>query len=160
MKIRKFRPEDAEEVSKIMIAAFKSFLGDKFDKGDLKSFSPKVLKKISNTRSYDGEVVSYVAEEKGKILGYIRGSAHINGLGSLEVIGVDSNYFHKGVGTKLMKKLEEFWRRKKQRKISTCVSAHNKRALIYYIKNGFIPEGYRKDHFKVGVDEIILGRFL
>ncbi|MCK4244015.1 MAG: GNAT family N-acetyltransferase [Candidatus Omnitrophica bacterium] len=160
MKIRKFKSKDGKEVSKIMIAAFKSFLGDKFDRLDLKSFSPQVLKKISNTESYDGEVVSYVAEEKGKILGYIRGSAHMNGLGSSEVVGVDTSSFHKGVGTKLMKKLEKFWKSKKQRKISTCVSAHNKRALIYYLKNGFIPEGYRKDHFKVGVDEIILGRFL
>ncbi len=160
MKIRKFKPKDSKGVSKIMIAAFKSFLKDKFDKGNLKSFSPVILKRISNTKSYDGEVVSYVAEEKGKILGYIRGSAHMNGLGSLEVVGVDTSSFHKGVGAKLMKALEKFWKSKKQRKISTCVSAHNKRALIYYLKNGFIPEGYRKDHFKVGVDEIILGRFL
>ncbi|MBI4025006.1 MAG: hypothetical protein HY360_08490 [Verrucomicrobia bacterium] len=29
-----------------------------------------------------------------------------------------------------------------------------------YISNGFVPVGYRKDHFKVGVDEIILDRFL
>jgi len=160
MKIRKFKGQDAKEVSRIMITAFKSFLGDKFDKLDLKSFSPPILKRVSSTRSYDGEVISYVAEEKGKILGYIRGSAHINGLGSLEVVGIDPNTLHKGIGTKLMGELEKFWRRKKQRKISTCVSAHNKRALIYYLKNGFIPEGYRKDHFIVGVDEIILGRFL
>ena len=39
------------------------------------------------------------------------------------------------------------------------LTAHNKRALMYYSKNGFIPEGYQRDHFKVGVDEIILGKF-
>ena len=131
MKIRKFKPKDGKEVSKLMIEAFKYFLGDKMDKWDLKSFSPEILKKLSNTKNYDGEVVSYVAEEKGKILGYIRGSAHINGLGSLEVVGIDPDTFHKGIGTKLMKELERFWKRKKQRKVSTCVSAHNKRALIY-----------------------------
>ena len=160
MNIRKFKPEDSKKVSKIMIEAFKSFLGDKFDKLNSKSFSPEILRKVSNSKSYDGEVVSYVAEEKGEILGYIRGTAHINGLGGLEVVGVDTVSFHKGVGARLMKELEKFWIRKKQRKVSTCVSAHNKRALIYYIKNGFVPEGYRRDHFKVGVDEVILGRFL
>lgn len=34
------------------------------------------------------------------------------------------------------------------------------KTLIYYIESGFIPVGYRKDHFKAGVDEIILDRFL
>ena len=160
MKIRKFRPDDSKEVSKIMIEAFRDFLKDKLDKWDFKSFSPQILRKISNTKSYDGEVISYVAEEKGEIVGYIQGSAHMNGLGSLGVVGIDPNAFCKGIGTKLMKELEKFWKRKKQRKIFTSVSAHNKRALIYYIKNGFIPEGYAKDHFKKGVDEIILGRFL
>jgi hypothetical protein len=31
---------------------------------------------------------------------------------------------------------------------------------MYYLKHDFIPEGYRKDHFIEGVDEIVLGRFL
>ena len=120
MKIRKFKSADSKTVSKIMIVAFKSFLGDKFDKWDLKSFSSEILKKVSNAKGYDGEVISYVAEEKGKILGYIRGSAHVNGLGSLEVVGIDPNYFYKSIGTKLMKELERFWKRKKQRKVYTA----------------------------------------
>jgi len=160
MLIRKFKPEDAEAVSKVMIKAFKTFLKDKMSKWELKSFSPEVLKEVSNVKREDSETVSYVAEDKGKIIGYISGSATGRGLGSLGVVGVEPSCLHKGVGTKLMKELEKFWRQKKMRKISTSVSAHNTRALIYYIKNGFIPVGYRKDHFIVGVDEIILDRFI
>ena len=37
---------------------------------------------------------------------------------------------------------------------------HNKKAVMYYLKHDFVPEGYCKDHFREGVDEIILGRFL
>ena len=94
------------------------------------------------------------------ILGYICGTAGDSGLGSLEVVGVDPESFHKGVGKTLMSRLEQFWRENKQRKVRTCVSAQNTRALIYYISNGFIPAGYRKDHFRPGVDEIDLDRFL
>jgi len=65
-----------------------------------------------------------------------------------------------GAGKLLMCRAEKFWKARGMRKISTCVSAHNRRALLYYIKNGFVPEGYRRDHFKKGIDEIILGRFL
>jgi ribosomal protein S18 acetylase RimI-like enzyme len=160
MKIRKFKSEDAQVVSKIMNEAFKACLGDKMDAFDRISFSPEILRKISHGNSFDGKKASFVAEEKGKVIGYIRGSVKLCGLGSLEVVGISPSAFSKGVGTALMKGLEKFWRQNKMRKISTCVSAHNTRALIYYVKNGFVPEGYQKDHFKKGVDEIILGRFL
>ncbi len=105
-------------------------------------------------------MVSYVAVEDGRVIGYIRGSVKKCGLGSLEVVGVSPNAFSKGVGTALMKELEKFWRRHKMRKVYTCVSAHNTKALIYYIRNGFVPEGYQRNHFRDGVDEIMLGRFL
>jgi len=160
MKIRKFKKEDAREVSKVMISAFKTFLGKKFDDIDEKVHSPSVYKKISLKKDSFSETISYVAEENGKIIGYIRGSAHIGGFGSLEVIGVSPEYFGKNVGKKLFEKLEEFCKKKNLRKVTTCVSAHNKRAIIFYLKNGFVPVGYRKDHFRVGIDEILLDKFL
>ena len=160
VKLRKFNLQDAEAVSKIMIRAFRSFLKEKMDKTILKSLSPENLKKNSSNKMDDSETVSYIAEENGKIIGYIRGSANIRGLGALHTVGINTDCFHKGVGTMLMKELEKFWWERKVRKVSTCVSAHNTSALMYYFKNGFIPVGYQKDHFIVGVDEIILDRFL
>ena len=160
MRIRKFRPEDSKQASRVMVKAFMTFLGDFASEKELKYLTPSALKKMSRARGYGSQTLSYVAEEKGKIIGYTRVTASRTGLGSLEVIGVDPDYFRKGAGTKLMEASEKFWKRKNLRKISTCVSAHNRRALIYYIKHGFIPEGYRRDHFRVGVDEIILGKFL
>jgi len=160
MRIRKFRPEDSKQASKVMVKAFMTFLGEFTSEKELKYLTPSALKKMSRARGYGSQTLSYVAEEGGKIIGYVRVTAGETGLGSLEVIGVDPDYFGKGAGAKLMEASEKFWKRKKLRKISTCVSAHNTRALIYYIKHGFIPEGYRRDHFRKGVDEIILGKFL
>ena len=164
MRIRKFKPEDAEAVSEVIIEAFRSFLKDKMNcknkrnKWSIKSFYPDNLKKVSNRKSDDSETVSYVVEKRGQIIGYIRGSANKRGAGTLGVVGVRPDYFHKGIGAMLMKRLEKLWQKKKVRKVSTSVSAQNVRALIYYLKNGFIPVGYRKGYFIAGVDEIILER--
>lgn len=160
MKIRKFRPADSKNVSRIMIQAFRSFLGDKMDRAMEKSFSPEVFRRISHTMDHDRQVISYVADDNGKVMGYIRGSASLCGLGTLEVVGINLDCLHHGVGTFLMKALERFWAQKKMRKVSTCVSAHNTRAMVYYIKNGFIPEGCLRNHFIRGVDEIMLGKKL
>lgn len=157
---RTFREADAQQVSKIMILAWKSFLGDKYTRDDEEFWLPDRLEEGSLVRSRLSETVSFVAEEERNVRGYVRVTSHRNGLGTLEVIGVDPGSFAKGVGALLMKEAESYWRRTGMRKISTCVSAHNKRALLFYIKHGFVPEGYRKDHFREGVDEIILGRFL
>ena len=160
MRIRKFQEADAREVSQIMQAAFRSFLAERFTKAHENRFAPSVLAGSSLGKSRFSETISFVAVAGRHIVGYIRVTSDVNGLGRLEVIGVDCEHFGKGVGNLLMKAAERFWIRKKQRKISTCVSAGNERALIYYIKHGFVPEGYCRDHFVPGVDEIILGRFL
>lgn len=159
MKTRVFRPQDSTRVSAVMIAAFRTFLKKKFDRADREHLAPSYWRDTALFRNKFSETVSYVVEENGKVIGYIKAIAHRNGLGSLDVVGVDPSYFGKGVGHLLYRAAESFWIRKKVRKVATCVSAHNKRALLYYIKNGFIPEGYQRDHFKVGVDEIILGKF-
>ena len=160
MQVRRFTPEDAEEVSTIMKEAFQSFLGDGWTQKDDKYFAPEIYRRSADKKDLLSETVSYVAVEADEIIGYIKGTASENGLGTLEVVGVKPSHFGKGVGKALMKALEEFWASRGLRKVSTCVSAHNRKALIYYIKNGFIPEGYCRDHFREGIDEIILGRFL
>ena len=160
MEVRKFGTEDAEQVSEIMKEAFRSFLGDLWTDRDEERFGAEAIAEASIQQGRFSEAVSYVAVEGGKVLGYIRGSASDTGLGTLEVVGVRPSHFGQGVGKALMKVLEEFWTSRGTRKASTCVSAHNRRALLYYIKNGFVPEGYQRDHFREGVDEIILGRFL
>lgn len=157
IKVRKFKAEDAEQVAEIMFRAFESFLGDRIKK---EKFTAERYRTSSNLKTPDSETLSFVACDGTRVVGYLKVVAQSNGLGSLEVIGIDPGYFSQGIGSMLFAEADKFWQRKKMRKISTCVSAHNKKAIIYYIKNGFIPEGYRRDHFFEGVDEIILGRFM
>ena len=160
LKVRKFREQDAMQVSRVMITAFKTFLKEKFTKDDEERFSPSFWRRTGQAKDKFSQTVSFVVVDGKKVVGYMKAVANRNGLGSLDVVGVNPEYFGKGVGKLLIQNGEKFWKSKNMRKISTCVSAHNKRALLYYIKNGFVPEGYRRDHFEKGVDEIILGKFI
>ena len=161
--IRRFEAKDAPRCAEINLAAFKSFLADKIgaDHEFFKThFTPELLLKHAAGKDDLSEQATFVAEEDGKIVGLVTVSATSLGLGSFESVAVAPDCFSKGVGTLLMRAAETFWAERRQRKISTCVSAHNKKALMYYLKNDFIPDGYRKDHFFPGVDEILLSRFL
>jgi len=160
--VRLFKNDDAMKVSEILASAFKSFLGDKYDEILDRHFSPDVLMEEAEVKDKFNfsESKIFVAEGDGKVIGVVKVTAGANGLGAFDYVGVDPECHEHGVGSLLMRKAEEFWKEHNQRKIVTCVAAHNKKALLYYIKNNFVPEGYCKDHFYKGVDEIFLGRFL
>lgn len=157
LTVRQFRPEDAEQASRVMVEAFTSFLPAKGRAKILAHFAPDIL---AGTSSSGATAACYVAVADAKVLGYVRGSVTPHGVGSLGVIGVSPNSFHTGVGSRLMRKMEAFWRKHGMRKVSTCVSAHNSRALCFYLHHGFRPVGYQRDHFLPGMDEVILDRFL
>ena len=160
VRVRQFRPDDAEETAAVMEAAFRSFLKGKACEHIFESFTPERYRSSSTYRTKNPASVSYVAEVNGKIVGYVSGTISPCGFGTLSVIGVSPSCFHRGIGSRLMKKMVAFWRKNKMRKASTCVSAHNARAIAFYLKHGFVPVGYRRDHFIEGVDEILLDRFL
>ena len=158
--VRPFEAKDATRASAVLLAAFRSFLRDRFDEGLAAHFRPDVLLKEAQVEDQFMVSRMFVAEQDGAILGVVKVTARTNGLGMFDYVGVDPDAHGHGVGALLMARAEEFWAEHRQRKIDTCVSAHNKKALLYYLKHDFIPEGYRRDHFRQGVDEIILGRFL
>ena len=160
ISVRRFRPDDAAAASVVMQEAFRSFLRGKASERILTNLSPENLRSACTYRQRDATTVSFVAEDSGEVVGYVSGSVNACGFGTLSVIGVSPSHFHLGVGTELMKSMVTFWRKRKMRKVSTCVSAHNSRALVFYLKHGFVPVGYRRDHFIEGVDEVLLDRFL
>lgn len=156
--VRPFRSGDGAGASTVMTAAFKTFIPAAHWKTILAGFAPERLEAASLSGG-EGSV-TYVATRGNEIVGYVSGSANVYGFGSLSVIGVDPRHLHRGIGTLLMRRMVTFWRRRGMRKVSTCVSAHNGRAFQFYLSHGFRPVGYQRDHFMVGVDEVILDRFL
>jgi len=161
LTVRRFCKTDSEQASAVLCKAFKSFMGNRFDTIMTAYYSAEnLLKQVSSLKDNFGESAIFVAEENEKVVGVVKASATSGGLGSFDYVGVDPDSSARGIGSLLMSAAETFWIEKKQRKIITCVSAHNKKAIIYYLKHDFIPEGYCRDHFREGVDEIMLCRFL
>ena len=158
--VRQLKHLDAQQASEILIAAFKSFLKERFNENDSACFRAEKLKKEAFVKDQFMVSQLFVAEEDGRILGVVKVTAATNGLGCLDYVGVDPACHALGIGALLMARAERFWQEHQQRKIHTCVAAHNKKAIMYYVKHDFVPEGYCRDHFRPGVDEIILGRFL
>lgn len=158
--VRPFEASDAPRASEILVAAFRGFLGARFDDNLAEHFAPAVLAQSAHVTGRFSESRIFVAEEAGRVVGVVSVTAGTNGLGTFNFVGVDPACQSLGIGSLLMGRAVEFWKEHRQRKIDTCVSAHNKKALMYYLKHDFVPEGYRRDHFLPGVDEIVLGRFL
>ncbi len=155
--IRKFENTDAERVADIMYASFNAVFG-KSEKMVRRPAS--YWQEISHGNTAGNITISYVAESNGVVAGYLRVSINTsNGLGVLEVIGVDPNTFSRGIGQTLFAEAERFWKEHSIRKAYTCTSHTNLNAQKFYKKLGFEEEGRLKAHFHPDRDEIQLGKF-
>ncbi len=151
--VRKFTDADAARVAVIMHESFRAVFGELA--GDIET--PEYWQRLSESP----DKAAWVAVIGGEVAGYLLVTADgKHGLGTLDVIGVDPGIFSKGVGSLLYAEADKFWRERKMRKIWTCVSAINPRAIAFYKKQGFGEEGVQRSHFFDGVDEILLAKFL
>lgn len=157
LTVRKFENRDAARVAVIMFESFRAVFGDTLGS---KPQPESYWQEISHSTIGGVIMTSFVAEQDGVVIGYLRVSVNPkNGLGVLEVIGVDPNVFSKGTGTALFAAAEEFWKQNNIRKVYTCTSHINVNAQAFYKKMGFIEEGLLRDHFRKGLNEIQLGKF-
>ncbi len=163
IKIRKFKDEDAEAVADLIYDSYRSFLserlGDRFEEL-CPRLSADHYRQTALHRTEDVERISFVAEEDGKLVGFLQAEARAFGLGSLNLVATAPGSAGKGIGSRLFEEAYQFWTERRLRKIITSVAACNKTALAYYLRHDFVPEGYRKAHFFPGVDDIELARFL
>ncbi len=157
--VRHFAADDAASVAMVMRAAFATFIPKPHQPTVFAGFEPARLQAANPPDGAD-HIAGYVAVIDGAVVGYIHGTANPFGFGTLSVIGIDPQHLHQGIGSQMMRKMLSFWRRRGMRKVSTCVSAHNSRAFLFYARHGFRPVGYQRDHFMVGVDEVLLDKFL
>lgn len=156
--IRKFEDRDAEKVSEIMYESFKTVFHELWD--EKRKLGGEYWKKNAHSSTPDSMATMFVAEQDGTVIGCLHISANITcGLGVLESIGVDPNIFAKGVGRAMVAEAEKLWKELRMRKIYTCTSHINQRALAFYKSLGFEEEGILKNHFFEGINEIQLAKF-
>ncbi|MEM3700528.1 MAG: GNAT family N-acetyltransferase [Candidatus Bathyarchaeia archaeon] len=103
----------------------------------------------------------FVAEQEGKILGYSRMHFYRwNNSAYIITILVDAKYRRKGIGTSLLKFMENFAREKRARILLFDTSTDNTPALQLYFKNGFRICGYNDKIYENGKIALYLAKEL
>jgi ribosomal protein S18 acetylase RimI-like enzyme len=96
-------------------------------------------------QSTDRVPTSLVAEEDdGTVVGFVMGELFIGEYGisheaTLDTIGVDPDYQHKGIGEQLIKEFMDHLRALGVRKINTLVDSNDSRLTHFFSANQFCP---------------------
>jgi len=103
----------------------------------------------------------FVAEDEGRIVGYSR--MHIyrwNNSALITTVLVDVEHRRRGIGTRLLRNMEDFARENKARVLMTDVPPDNVPALQLDFKNGFKICGYNDKIYQDGRTAIYLAKEL
>lgn len=97
-------------------------------------------------KSNDYLPTSFVAEEdNGSVVGFLMGELYMGEFGifqevaSLDTIGVDPAYQHKGIGKKLMNEFIDHLRQIGVNKINTLVNWNDSKLIQFFSANQFSP---------------------
>lgn len=82
--------------------------------------------------------IFFVAEEKGKIAGFIMGEIMTGKIALLWLIGVDKNYQDQGVGKKLVESFEEEIKKHGAKAIVLYGFKGNRKTITFWEKNRYI----------------------
>jgi len=97
-------------------------------------------------KSADYLPVSLVAEEKdGTVVGFVMGEVYMGQYGifqevaTLDTIGVDPSYRHRGIGEQLINEFVDHLRKVGVQKINTLVDWNNSKLINFFSANQFSP---------------------
>lgn len=135
----------------------------KFDKKDLLDVF-KVESKVFGDKAYGIEVffelinnkdIFYVAKKEKKVIGYVLAGLLRDKI-KLISIGVLPSHQKKGVGTKLLNKVEEKARENKTDFIELEVNKNKKEAINFYKNLGFQKNVILKNYYATGEDAYLM----
>ncbi len=109
----------------------------------------------------------FVAESKdvqstsnASVIGCIRASIVDLDLAEIRTMCVDEPHRRKGVASRLLEEALELLKEKKMRKVVARSKADAKEAMAFFEKNGFVKEGFFKEHYRKGIDIVQFGKFI
>ncbi len=105
---------------------------------------------------YDLGAGFLVAELNHIVVGYIIFWVKENRIGHIIVIAVDSEYHNMQIGTILIKKSIDIFKRNKINKVILEVRKSNIKARNFYQKNGFVPTDVTPGYYDDGETAIIM----
>lgn len=120
------------------------------DLGRLYTIEKECFKEEAFTRQQilqmldDYNTISLIAKESNEIAGFVIGMIYVerNTLhGHILTIDVEPRFQRQGIGTLLMKEIEDIFRRKNTKFLHLEVREDNKAAISLYIKLGYVAIG-------------------
>ena len=135
IKIRLMKGDDVDAVVRIDEKVFKASRPEYYR-----------LKFEKLVQSKDYLPTSLVAEEEdGTVVGFVMGELYIGEYGisqekaTLDTIGVDPDYQHKGIGERLMNEFMDHLRTLGVQKINTLVDWNDSKLIHFFSANQFSP---------------------
>jgi ribosomal protein S18 acetylase RimI-like enzyme len=152
--IREFAEPDAEKTSRMLLSAFEWF--HKGDKNSwlYRSFAPDNIVRNSNTLDI------LVADMNSEIIGFISSSNTLFGAAYIPTVAVDRAQQRSGIGKRLLDYKLAILKKQGMRKAWLLVTSINLPAITFYLKEGFVIEGYLRNHTGPGLDEVLFSKFL
>lgn len=102
--------------------------------------------------------IHLVAWDEDRIVAFILGHLDRRGFGHIVTLDVDPANRHSGLGTMLMKALEEKFRRADCRSILLEVAVNNFAALSFYKKHGYSVLKTLSRYYPGGLDGLLMGK--
>lgn len=164
MNIRNLKPNDAEAFLSLMLRLDNESEFMMYESGERKTNVGEMRARIEGLDSSSG--VIFGAFEGDDIVGFIsldRGFANrIKHIGYL-VIGVLEVASGRGIGTKLLQRIDRWAEENDIYKLELTVMAHNDKAHSLYIRSGYNDEGIKKKSIRLNgkfYDEYYMGKVL
>lgn len=127
---RILKPIYVEETFNLILKVSKEFMFPTYSKEGQIEFRNRLVQ--IKSKLIDKNYISFIAEENGKVIGMIQGSIREN-YASVGLLFVDNNYHRKGIGTELMKIIEN----KFKKEIDLVKLYSSIFALDFYQKIGY-----------------------
>ncbi|MBN2123626.1 MAG: GNAT family N-acetyltransferase [Deltaproteobacteria bacterium] len=135
IRIRLMKAEDFDAVVRI---------DEKFLKAPRPEYYEQKFDKLFKTKDY--LPASLVAEEEnGTVVGFVMGELYMGEYGifqegaTLDTIGVDPDYQHKGIGEQLIKEFVDHMKKVGVQKINTLVDWNDSSLIHFFSANQFSP---------------------
>ncbi len=135
IKIRLMKPEDFDALVRI---------DEKVLKAPRPDYYEMRFEKLFKTKDYIP--TSLVAEdESGAVVGFVMGELYMGEYGifreeaTLDTIGVDPDYQHKGIGKQLIEEFLDHLKRLGVQKINTLVDWNDSKLIHFFSANQFSP---------------------
>jgi ribosomal protein S18 acetylase RimI-like enzyme len=163
IKVRLATVNDVEQLSDCEIAIFESLRGmllDSFVDAEIRNLRrPESVQRMRNWIQDPNGLILKAEDDDGKTIGVALGTVRKDGVTHLGFLGVIPNHRRRGFGSKLLRQFIAEAGKRAAHKVFLFTAPSLHPAIQLYVKEGFVPEGFLKNHYH-HQDFIIYSKFI